>query len=73
MVDFYFGSKGGGVSANPKNPYQKILRFFSEELTIGDRGNYFEYERLSFCEYESNNSSETKRFWYLWKPRTQCK
>ena len=26
---FYFRSKGGvGVSANPKNPYQKILRFF---------------------------------------------
>ena len=25
---FYFRSKGGGVSANPKNPYQKIPRFF---------------------------------------------
>ena len=25
---FYFQSKGGGVSANPKNPYQKILRLF---------------------------------------------
>ena len=25
---FYFWSKGGGVSANPKNPYQKNLRFF---------------------------------------------
>ena len=24
---FTFGQKGGGVSANPKNPYQKILRF----------------------------------------------
>ena len=23
-----FGQKGKGVSANPKNPYQKILRFF---------------------------------------------
>ena len=25
---FYFWSKGGGVSVNPKIPYQKILRFF---------------------------------------------
>ena len=25
---FTFGQKGRGVSANPKNPYQKILRFF---------------------------------------------
>ena len=25
---FYFRSKRGGVSANQKNPYQKILRFF---------------------------------------------
>ena len=23
-----FGQKGEGVSVNPKNPYQKILRFF---------------------------------------------
>ena len=26
-VFFYIRSKGGGASANPKNPYQKILRF----------------------------------------------
>ena len=32
---FTFSQKGGeGVSANPKNPYQKILRFF---LTISDQ------------------------------------
>ena len=27
-VFFTFGQKVGGVSANPKNPYQKMLRFF---------------------------------------------
>ena len=32
---FIFGQKGGGgFSANPKNPYQKILRFF---FTIFDQ------------------------------------
>ena len=76
---FTFGQKGGmGSRPIQKILIRKYLDFFTEELTIGDRGNYFEYERLSFCGrprqiYESNNSSETKRFWYLWKPRTQCK
>ena len=28
LVFFYFLSKGGGISGNPKNPYQKILKFF---------------------------------------------
>ena len=29
----YFRSKGGGSSANPKKPHQKILRLFGPILT----------------------------------------